>query len=1091
MKDKCGISEEIDEFREKLVKDDKDDETYKNNWQKMRQLFALASMELMKYDFVIMDEFQNFSEILNKANATKAKKASYYDKAKYILSVLKEVNRDVYGALISYIEESFGIRDTIQLSEADKVFWRENLGSLDEKMDIDALISVFSDTTKKRLKYPSDASIKNEEDSAKEQMLQLAKCIISRKDKESFVNNSYYNISGEFFTSGRVESIELKSKEKKTTTEVYCSDAKSKNELLGWWEQDKFEKSYQELRNQQIDLGNNPKKKVPFRYLLNIHFANKDDKTNIANTIFNCFMHFIEDRDKKMYLWQYAYLLTHQLAEDSNRLNYIIQQLEPMRVFLGKYIIKKEYSNDFDNDCENIVIEKIFNNEFSDGKYTKIMMLSATPFRMYVDKSSSLDEDVNVIEVCDFLDTNAKKGLGKKLIEYKKELLDFSRQQNKVVVDVMEKKDSFQINMNSVFTRMERFAVLRELDENWFENQANTDKKDELPCGKIKELVEYLKQVREISEEGSVITYAEDAPYMGTFMHAGRGEGKGKDKDEEKDGYKWKRNFNEKISNGEILYSEDSYVYLSNQCFKRKEKALGQWHGIYEASLGKILDFNALENIDRMNHPGAARLLWVPSCVGKNKLEGVFKEHKDYGKTIIFSRLVQVPRMIAGLTSYETLRRLVWKIEQNIDDMAIFDMLLENLSVKDDDIASLSTYQKLNKILESVLEKIKTCLKEDETDDGIKAICQASLKNYCDKYWEKFGFKEDQRNINENAFKKLVDSFVDKLINNVLLNRHQGMFAIWASKGFYVPSLETKSDNLIEEFVKDCACKVLEYCKDGCLGDVLDEWLYICLESEQDIGQFLGVKADKNDKLDCLSFVKSTALTVSLYENDNGKAKETKSGHIDTYFARCIGMSQDDDKISTIKGLQQSFNAPFAPFVFATTSMGQEGLDFHYFADKIIHWRLPSNPVDFEQREGRINRYHCLALRKKLIEWYGNEDGDAYEKFEKALEKAKSSLLLSDAEPSEKNPVVNCGLIPDWILMNPEKSETVSIKRYVPYFYLSKTNEDFNKNLMVLQLYRSVIGQTDPEEVMERLMNDKEIGDVKSLFVDFSPYNVN
>ena len=111
--------------------------------------------------------------------------------------------------------------------------------------------------------------------------------------------------------------------------------------------------------------------------------------------------------------------------------------------------------------------------------------------------------------------------------------------------------------------------------------------------------------------------------------------------------------------------------------------------------------------------------------------------------------------------------------------------------------------------------------------------------------------------------------------------------------------------------------------------------------------------------------------------------------------------------------------------------------------------------------------------------------------FEKALEKAKSSLLLSDAEPSEKNPVVNCGLIPDWILMNPEKSETVSIKRYVPYFYLSKTNEDFNKNLMVLQLYRSVIGQTDPEEVMERLMNDKEIGDVKSLFVDFSPYNVN
>ena len=85
---------------------------------------------------------------------------------------------------------------------------------------------------------------------------------------------------------------------------------------------------------------------------------------------------------------------------------------------------------------------------------------------------------------------------------------------------------------------------------------------------------------------------------------------------------------------------------------------------------------------------------------------------------------------------------------------------------------------------------------------------------------------------------------------------------------------------------------------------------------------------------------------------------------------------------------------------------------------------------------------------------------------------------------------MQCGLVPDWVLLNPDKSESVSIKRVVPYFYLSKTNEDFHKNLKVLQLYRSVIGQTDPEEVMERLMTHRTPEEVESLFVDFSPYNV-
>jgi hypothetical protein len=72
----------------------------------------------------------------------------------------------------------------------------------------------------------------------------------------------------------------------------------------------------------------------------------------------------------------------------------------------------------------------------------------------------------------------------------------------------------------------------------------------------------------------------------------------------------------------------------------------------------------------------------------------------------------------------------------------------------------------------------------------------------------------------------------------------------------------------------------------------------------------------------------------------------------------------DDGAEARPDALRQAFNSPFRPFVLATTSIGQEGLDFHVYCDRLIHWDLPSSPVDLEQRDGRINRYGGLAIRK-------------------------------------------------------------------------------------------------------------------------------
>ena len=64
--------------------------------------------------------------------------------------------------------------------------------------------------------------------------------------------------------------------------------------------------------------------------------------------------------------------------------------------------------------------------------------------------------------------------------------------------------------------------------------------------------------------------------------------------------------------------------------------------------------------------------------------------------------------------------------------------------------------------------------------------------------------------------------------------------------------------------------------------------------------------------------------------------------------------------------VRRSFNTPFWPHVLATTSVGQEGLDFHPWCSRVVHWDLSSNPLDLEQREGRIQRYAGLAVRRRL-----------------------------------------------------------------------------------------------------------------------------
>jgi hypothetical protein len=64
--------------------------------------------------------------------------------------------------------------------------------------------------------------------------------------------------------------------------------------------------------------------------------------------------------------------------------------------------------------------------------------------------------------------------------------------------------------------------------------------------------------------------------------------------------------------------------------------------------------------------------------------------------------------------------------------------------------------------------------------------------------------------------------------------------------------------------------------------------------------------------------------------------------------------------------VRKAFNSPFWPHVLVTTSVGQEGLDFHPWCRTLLHWDLCGGPIDLEQREGRINRYAGLSIRRAI-----------------------------------------------------------------------------------------------------------------------------
>lgn len=169
--------------------------------------------------------------------------------------------------------------------------------------------------------------------------------------------------------------------------------------------------------------------------------------------------------------------------------------------------------------------------------------------------------------------------------------------------------------------------------------------------------------------------------------------------------------------------------------------------------------------------------------------------------------------------------------------------------------------------------------------------------------------------------------------------------------------------------------------------------------------------------------------------------------------------------------LRKGFNSPFWPHVLATTSVGQEGLDFHVWCDRVIHWDLPRDPVDFEQREGRVSRYASLGVRRALADKFGNLTVASW-----------TSPFQSIFEAARAAKRDGLGLERWW---SPTNHKPVSVTFAVPF---SRVELQLKRLREELVRYRLALGQPEPhlfEAMIEHFGLDHDAA--RALALNLSP----
>jgi hypothetical protein len=248
---------------------------------------------------------------------------------------------------------------------------------------------------------------------------------------------------------------------------------------------------------------------------------------------------------------------------------------------------------------------------------------------------------------------------------------------------------------------------------------------------------------------------------------------------------------------------------------------------------------------------------------------------------------------------------------------------------------------------------------------------------------------------------------------------------------------------------------VVAYSREGNLQAVLDEYLHHYRSSLGD---------ESIDDQSLLRLAKEAAATLSMRPSRYvafDPSGRTKGISLTSRFALRYGSHRTQSEDVRMPEVRAAFNSPFWPFILTSTSVGQEGIDFHWWCHSVVHWNTPASPVDFEQREGRVNRFGGHAVRRNIALFHRADAlaSTGVDPWEAAYDAAsRTEHGLGD-------------FCPYWVYPGPH-----AVERHLLPFPLSRDAPRAEALKRDLAKYRLALGQPRQEDFLALLNSGAAVG---------------
>lgn len=777
--------------------------------------------------------------------------------------------------------------------------------------------------------------------------------------------------------------------------------------------------------------------------------------------------------------------------------------LNPDLVIMDEFQRFKDLIEVDDEDySDSAMLSKKF---LKDNTDSCVLLLSATPYKPYSTLSEITEGEESHLQgfmrVMDFLANKAEENDTFHTVweNYSEHLAEIKSKDLSVLIS--SKKDA-ESELYKRMCRTERrdAAII------------NTEKAKTMPMENItaENIGSYMSMQKVMSELGIgnfPIDYVKSAPYLMSYMN-----------------YKVKDKIDDKlVGKKKQAYSIDERMKLFksiNGAFLKRSQVNG-YQKLPDSNARLHTLFDEVFDRNAQGRTSPELLLWIPTAnpyyeCGTNN---IFEQCKGYTKTLVFSSWEMVPRVIATLTSYEAERLVNGRIGNKSVEQQTYYALPEDFDENDNP-------------KKSKRGKTRFLIREQRDLFNYPSTWLASLYDY--KYYFGWNIKDIKKDIHRKmkeklypitdkygiekgktgakqllALLKLMDAIyrrteveelpervpdendLDVLVNMAIaspaiclyralaeiedIDERKAMASDCCDKSFVSmfnrPESRSIMDAVFEGKKGDSDENHYEqafhYCVDGNFQAMIDEYKFALGFTGKDFVDAINASFLQTSNL---PYVSQECYRSMLSDNENVKIPRLRVHFAAGYF----DAKTSDKTIQRVNNVRNAFNSPFRPFVLATTSVGQEGLDFHLYSRKVVHWNLPSNPIDLEQREGRINRFLCHAIRQNVA---ANEtDMDWNDKFDVTRQKY-------GADASE--------MIPYWCL--PENYPyQYQIERIVPMYPFSQDKAKYDRLINVLALYRLTLGQPRQEEMIAILQReDLSVEQMEELFFDLSPYSRN